>query len=151
MRRITRFAGPPGQSGSAAIEAALIAPVLALLAIGIADFGAAVYRDMQVQNAAQAGATYAMRHAFDATAIGNAVLNSGAVAGMTATPAPAQSCGCPSGGTISIATCGTACAGGALAGTYVTVSAQAVYTTILPYPGIPSSLTFAAASVVRTQ
>src|SRR5262245_10310328 len=114
MCRIARFWGPLGRGGSAAVEAALIAPVLALLAVGVADFGAAVYRDMQVQNAAQAGATYAMRHAFDGTAIGNAVLNSGTVTGLTATPAPAQSCGCPSGGAISAATCGTSCAGGAL-------------------------------------
>jgi len=41
--------------------------------------------------------------------------------------------------------------GGAQAGTYVTVSAQAVYNTLLPYPLLPSSYTLTAQSTVRTQ
>jgi Flp pilus assembly protein TadG len=145
-RRLARQAG-----GNAALEMALIAPVLVLLLVGIADFGMAVYRKMQVQHAAQAGAEYAMVHGFSSSAITSTVTAATAFTGITASPAPAQSCGCVSGTTVAAATCGTNCASGTAAGTYVTVSAQGSYATIIPYPGIPSSFTLTAASVVRIQ
>src|SRR5215472_1663094 len=124
--------------GNAAIELALLAPPLLLLAIGTADYGFCLYQQMEVQNAAQAGAEYARKHGFSTSGI------SGAIAGatplsITASPAPAQSCGCPSGTSITSATCGSTCASGAAAGTYVTANAQATYTTIVPYPGIADS------------
>ena len=146
LGRLVRQAG-----GNAAIEMALIAPVLVLLLVGIADFGMAVYRKMQVQHAAQAGAEYAMVHGFSSAAITNSIAAATAMTGITASPAPAQSCGCVSGTTVTTATCGTNCATGAAAGTYVTVSTQGSYTTIIPYPGIPNSFAFTSASVVRIQ
>jgi hypothetical protein len=111
----------------------------------------AAYRRMQVQHAAQAGAEYAMMHGFSSTAITSAVAGATALPGIAALPAPAQSCGCVSGTAVVTATCGSTCPTGTAAGTYVTVSAQAGYTTIVPYPGFPSSFTFSAASMVRIQ
>src|ERR1041385_1438773 len=119
LGRVVQQAG-----GNAAIEMALIAPVLVLLLVGIADFGMAVYRKMQVQHAAQAGAEYAMVHGFDSAAITTTITAATAMTGSTASPVQAQSCGCASGTTVTTATCGTNCAAGTAAGTYVTVSAQ---------------------------
>lgn len=136
--------------GNAAIELALLAAPLVLMTVGTADYGFAVYQQMEVQNAAQAGAEYARKHGFSTSGITNAVAAATPLQ-VTATPAPAESCGCPSGTTISPATCGSTCAGAQAAGVYVTVGAQAVYTTIVPYPGIPSSFTLAASSTVRIQ
>ena len=137
--------------GNAALEMALIAPALVFMLVGVGDFGMAAYRKMQVQHAAQAGAEYAILHGFDAASITTAVTGATAFNGVTATPAPAQSCGCASGTTVAAATCGSTCASGLAAGVYVTVSSQGSYTTILPYPGMPSSLAFASTSVVRIQ
>jgi len=136
--------------GNAAIELALLATPLMLLAIGTADYGLGVYQQMEVQNAAQAGAEYARKHGFSATGISSAITAATPLT-VTATPAPAQSCGCPSGTAITPATCGTTCASGLAAGTYVTVGAQAIYTTLVPYPGIANSYTLAASSTVRIQ
>ena len=44
---------------------------------------------------------------------------------------------------------GTTCPGGALAATYVTVSAQMTYNTTLNYPALPSSYNFTAQSTAR--
>jgi Flp pilus assembly protein TadG len=137
--------------GNAALEMALVAPMLVLMMIGVADFGMAVFLKMQVQQAAQAGAEYAIVHGFDAAAITTAATSAVPVSGITATPAPAQSCGCPSGTTMTAATCGTNCANGLGAGTYVTVSTQGTYATMLAYPGMPASFAFTAASIVRVQ
>lgn len=137
--------------GNAAIEMALIAPALVLLLVGLADYGTAIYRRMQVQNAAQAGADFAMRNGFNNAAIVAAVTNASAFVGLTATPAPVEACGCASVSAVAPAICGSTCAGGRAAGTYVTVSATGTHTTLLPYPGIPSSFTFVATSTTRTR
>lgn len=139
------------RGGNAAIELSMIAPLLVTMMVGIADYGMAIYRDMQVQHAAQAGAEYAIKNGFNASSITTAVTSATAMSGIAASPAPAQSCGCASGTTITTATCGSACTGGANAGVYVTVSAQGTYTTIVPYPGIANSFTLNAASTVRIQ
>ncbi len=52
-----------GASGAAAIEMALVAPVLVFLAAAMVDFGLGVYTKMAVANAAQAGAAYAQLNA----------------------------------------------------------------------------------------
>jgi Flp pilus assembly protein TadG len=137
--------------GLAAVEFAVIAPVLALVMICTVDIGLGFYRKMQVQNAAQAGAEYAATHGFSATAIASAMASATGYSSVQASPQPYQYCGCASTSGVATATCGTNCAGGAQAGTYVAVSAQAVYTTLLPYPLLPDTYTFTAQSTVRIQ
>lgn len=136
---------------NAAIELALIAPGLVFLLVGLADYGTANYRRMQVQLAAQAGADFAMRNGFNSGAITAAVTAATTSTGLAATPAPVETCGCASASAVTPVTCGSTCAGGQAAGTYVTVSASATHTTLLPYPGIPNSFTFTATSIARTR
>jgi hypothetical protein len=109
------------------------------------------YQKMQVENAAQAGVQYAMAHGWNSTAIQNAVTAATSLSSLTASPAPSQSCGCPAGEAVTAAACGSTCAGGQSVGTYVTVSAQVVYRTLVPYPAIGSSLTLSAQSTARIQ
>ena len=138
-------------AGLAAVEFALIAPLLALTMICTVDLGLGIYRNMQVQNAAQAGAEYAITHGFNASAIATATLSATALGTIQASPQPAQFCGCASSGGIAAVSCGATCSGGLQAGTYVTVSAQASYTTFIPYPLLPESYIFTAQSTVRMQ
>lgn len=151
MRKGPRQRRLSGHNGAnAAIEMTLLAPVLVFMIVGMADYAAATHRRMQVQHAAQAGADFAMRNTFEPGLIGNAVMNA-AAAGITADPAPVETCGCASGSSITAAICGTTCADGFLAGTYINVSAQGSYTTILPYPGIPNTFNFTATAMSRTR
>jgi Flp pilus assembly protein TadG len=137
--------------GTAAVEFALIGPILIAIMVPLIDLGLGYYQKMQVEDAAQAGAQYAMAHGWNSTAIGAAVSAATALSAITASPAPVQSCGCPSGSSVTSAACGTKCGNGQPAGTYVTVSAQAVYTTLIPYPGIGSSVMLTAQSTARIQ
>lgn len=139
------------RQANAVIEMALIAPTLVFLLIGLADYGTAIYNRMQVQHAAQAGADFAMRNGFNSAAIVAAVTNASGFVGLAATPPPVEGCGCATASAVTPAVCGSVCAGGATAGTYVTVSAEGTYTTLLSYPGIPSSFTFTATSTARTR
>jgi Flp pilus assembly protein TadG len=137
--------------GVSAVEFALAAPLLATILTVLVDFGFGFYQKMKVEDAAQAGAQYALLNGWDQSAIQNAVTNATNLSGLTATPAPSQACGCPSGSSVSAATCGTLCSNGLTAGTYVTVNAQATYTPMISYPVMGSSVTLSAQSVVRIQ
>ena len=139
------------QSGAAAIELGLLAPVLTLMMVSMIDIGLGVYRKMQVEDAAQVGVQYAMRNPFDANAISNAVISATNFSSITASPAPLQFCGCATVSGINTVSCGTTCPGGAVAGTYTTVSAQATYSSLLNYQIVPQHYSFSAQSTARLQ
>jgi Flp pilus assembly protein TadG len=153
LRRFLRNRGD-GVRGVVAIEFAVIALLLVVMTIGAVDFGMGFYRRMQVDNAAQAGAQYAIMHGFDGSKISTGVTGATTFTGIAASPAPRQFCGCPSatGVTEQAASppCTSSCSDGSTSGTYVNASAQGTYDTILRYPAlIPNSFTFTAQSTVR--
>ena len=134
------------RSGHSAVEFAYIAPAMLMFVLGIA-----FSQQIQVQQAAQAGAQYALLHGWNSTAISNAVTAATNLTGISAAPAPTESCGCPTGTTISAAACASACANGETAGTYVFVNAQSAYTPALPYSVLGSGVTLTAQATVRVQ
>ena len=139
------------RSGAAAIELALLAPVLTVMMVAVVDIGLGIYRKMQVEDAAQIGAQYAMRNGFDANAISNSVIRATTFSSITASPAPIKFCGCATGSAITTVSCGTICPGGAMAGTYTRVSAQATYSALLNYQIVPQNYNFSAQSTARLQ
>ncbi|HWE07518.1 MAG TPA: TadE/TadG family type IV pilus assembly protein [Rhizomicrobium sp.] len=141
--------------GLAALEFALLAPVLMALLVGLLDFGLAFQRQLQVNAAAQAGASYAVINGFDVTGITN-IVTAGS-SGIQASPAPTQVCGCP-GATSGITTsspstppCTGKCPDGSTAGVYVSANALLSYSTLLPWPGITNPLSLSSTEMVRTQ
>jgi len=140
-----------GVRGASMIEFAIIAPMLIAATVCAVDLGMVSYRNLQVQDAAQTGAQYAALHGFNTSNISSAITNATSYAGISASPAPTQFCGCASTSGISTIACGSQCPGAIAAGTYVTASAQATYTTILPYPVIQNSYALSAQSTVRIQ
>jgi Flp pilus assembly protein TadG len=140
-----------GIRGVAAIEFAVMAASLVLMMVCVVDIGMGFYRKMQVQNAAQAGAQYALLYGFEASSIANAVTGATSFSGISASPAPTKYCGCASTSGITSLSCSSTCADGSTPATYVSVSAQGTYDTILPYPLIPNSFALTEKSVVRVQ
>jgi hypothetical protein len=126
------------------------------MAVGTLDIGLGFYRKMQVQNAAQAGAQYAMLHAFDGSsvaAIESAALNATALTGLTFPQPPARSSGCAGLTGIATPDLNYLCPDGSSAATYVTVVTQSIYNPVLAFPalGIPESFIFSASATVRIQ
>jgi Flp pilus assembly protein TadG len=137
-------------SGIAAIEFAVIAPVLILIFICLADLGLGISAKMQVDNAAQYGAQYALTNGYNASAITAAVKNSSDMSNLNV--APALICGCPGqNGVLPRISCVSPCADGSTPGSYARVSVTHTYVTLLPYPGLPSSFNLASQSTVRLQ
>lgn len=139
----------PSVAGAMGIELALILPALALCVVCVADLGVGIYRKMQVQTAAQAGATYAAAHGYDQKGTANAILSATTYSGVSASPQPQLYCGCASATGVVAAACGSTCASGSAAGQFVQASASATYQTILTYPVLPKSFAFTAQSTVR--
>jgi len=75
-------------SGVAAVEFALISPLLAFMVIATVDIGMGIYRQMQVENATQAGAQWAIKNGYDSTSISNAVTSATSAPGISVSPAP---------------------------------------------------------------
>ncbi len=154
MSRLSRrwLAPLRDQRGAAAVEFGLMLPVVAAMAVPIIDVSLGVYTQQQVRDAAEAGARYVALHGFTTTtAIQNAVTQATGLSSLSATPAPTQSCGCPTSTGIAAATCGATCPNGQVAGYYATVNAQYVYTPPFAYSVLGKSVTLTAQSVVRYQ
>jgi len=143
--------GENSSGGASAIEFAIIAPVLIVAAVCTIDIGMGFYRNLQVQSAAHVGAQYAALHGYDAANIATAITNATTYSGVSASPVPAQFCGCATTAGVSVVGCGTQCPDGIVAGSYVTASAQSTYTTIIPYPVIQNSYALSAQATVRIQ
>jgi Flp pilus assembly protein TadG len=142
------------RSGAAAVEFALVTPLMAILLGGVVEIGMSAYQAMQVQSSTEAGILYAIEHgASNITAIGQAVVNATGTAGITASPVPLAFCGCPgaSGVVSQNSNCTTVCSDGSAPGQYVTVSAALTHHTIMSFLNLPLPATLTASSTVRLQ
>ena len=142
------------QDGVSAVEFGLLAPILLTMVAASIDLGLAFSAQMKVQQAAQAGAQYALLHGYDSTKITTAVTQATALS-VSATPAPTQACGCLTGNTVTLSgtpPCLITCGNGLTPGTYVQVNAQATYTPLVPFATLLSSpTTLTSQAQVRIQ
>jgi Flp pilus assembly protein TadG len=174
--QITKWFCARQDSGSAAVEMAIICPILIALIAAVLDFGAMFYEQTAVVTAADAGALYAVAYGYNPsnpTNIENAVQNSTSTISVTA-PAPTQFCGCPTTSPYSIhnlgpltgsppscsafGNCANGPDSGLAAGTYLTVNAQHQYKPMIPWTILPWShvmgsaqISLSAGSTVRIQ
>jgi Flp pilus assembly protein TadG len=139
--------------GVAAIELAMVAPLVVTGVLGVGELGYTIFRQTQVSFAAKAGTDFALAHGFNATKVSNAIVNATTYTAITATPAPSQFCGCPAASGVSVASgvppCSATCSGGASAGTYVATSSNAQFSPIIPNPWQTGTVTLTAQATVR--
>jgi Flp pilus assembly protein TadG len=139
--------------GVAAVEFALAAPILLGALVPVADLGIAFAKQQQLRQAVQAGAQYAALRLWDTSTspalIASVVTAATPLSGVTVYPSPYQQCGCSNGSAITTATCASTCENGQITGSYVVVSAQLVYTPVLPYSLLGGSKVLTAQSMVR--
>jgi Flp pilus assembly protein TadG len=132
-RRLRASAADPRyRKGAAAVELAVVSPLLLLLLAGVAEVGMAGYQALQVQAAVEAGVLYVSLYGGSNTAaINQAVVNATSTAGITSTIS--AFCGCPTAaGVVSQANCTTVCSADNTApGSYVTVKASIAHQAIM--------------------
>jgi Flp pilus assembly protein TadG len=148
VERRRRFWAARGQSY---VELAFVLPVLAIVLVVAADFGRLFYTYVEVINAARAGAQYGSNSvitAADATGMSAAAKRDGVnVANLTVT---ASQCTCGTA-TSSIPACAANFCTNDPEGNYVVVNTQVPFTTIVKYPGVPSSITLKGQAVMQVQ
>jgi hypothetical protein len=137
--------GCGNQSGSVAAEFALMAPILVLIATGIADFGMLATRSAGLAATARIGAAYARTYPADTSGIQNAMqsaMSSGPV--LTFPASFPLNCECNDATPI---TCSESCATVGRPGPnrmFIRITANQSFTPLVPWPGIPEMLTAAA-------
>lgn len=135
--------------GTSVIEFALVAPVLVFMLIGLIDVGRGMYFGILAQNAARAGAAYGSQTpttANDTPGMSTAATTDGS--GVTWTVNSQLVCSL-NGGTPSAASCPTGTSPGTGTLYYVKVQATGSFSTLIHYPGLPSTIPITGTSVVR--
>lgn len=165
------------ESGQSLVELALLAPILVLLVIGVVEMGRYYYLSIVLENSAEAGALYgaqSLANSVDTTGIQTAAdndfqNNGQPVGNLTVTSVPPLSpvCGCDSGGSLNpnpptstycsaVPPLGTnpsagTCGAGQQWVVMVQVQAQATFTALTKFPGIPQSLTITRTVSMRVK
>jgi Flp pilus assembly protein TadG len=117
--------------GAAAVEFAIIAPVLLLMIAGMIDYSFYIGTRIELEQALRAGAQYALKDYKDSVTIVAAVKNATDLAPVTVNynPATDSFCECPDGtanlcpGNSSY----TPCAGGERPGLFITISGSTTF------------------------
>ncbi len=134
-------------AGAALIEITLFMPILALMAVAIINFGFYFSYRIQVVNAAQAGAQWAITNAVQNGYSSSSTTTAGQDANKTALPSVYTAisvtntlkCGCPSSSGVTLSTwttscaLGAACSDGSYPATYVQVVASGTFTPFAKY------------------
>lgn len=111
--------------GSAALEFALLIPMIAGILVALTDWGLAIEQRLRLQSAARAGAEVAMVRPTDTAGISSAIM--GAVPDMTALSVTNSGVWCECSGAV-MTSCTTSCTG--TFGRFVRVGATNPYTPI---------------------
>lgn len=174
------------RDATAAVELALVAPLMLTLLAGIIDFARVYDQEIELSSAVASAAEYALINAANINSTNAASLaatlsgivantngaawagatvtvNGGATSAVTngtttpsGTAANANSCWCPGGSSAAwswgtAATCGSACAGGTLAGKFVTIAGTRAFSAIFGNYGLISNMTLHQSPIVQAQ
>ncbi len=138
------------EAGSAIVELAVAFPILALVTLGVAEFGKVYYAAITVAGAARTGAQYGAQNtvtSIDSAGINLAARNDAAdVGGISVTSS--RFCRCPDGSTPS---CSGSCSGFGGPEVFVRVSTSKTVTFVMKYPGLPSTLSLSRTATFRVQ
>ena len=147
---MTRKSFLRSRRGGAAVELAVLFPIILLILIGIVDYGRVFYTWVQVSNAARAGAEWGGQDfsTENDTATMTAVAKADGVDAGTLTPVSSRVCECsqvPRDCSLG------ACPGGAAPEVYTKVVISKTVNMFLSYPGLPPSVTISRTAYFRSQ
>jgi Flp pilus assembly protein TadG len=135
------------ESGSSLVEFAVLLPVLAFLLVGLIDIGRATYYSILAANAARAGSQYGAQYlwtANDTSGISSAVSADAPNISWTVS----QSLLCSVGGGAPAA-CASTGNGSSNTVYYVKVQVNGSFSTLVHYPGLPTSIPVSGLSMTR--
>lgn len=146
-RLLGRIAAPLTSSrrGAAAVEFALLVPVILAGLTGVANYGLAMYNKMELVSAARSGAQMAIRDREDTTSIKEAVVDSTNLNITTADVTTSETCLCAVDGLP--ATCGVQCSDNEPTQYFMTVTVNQNFTLLI----LGTNIALSGSVKVRTQ
>ena len=135
--------------GTSFIEVAILTPVMLLICCGVMDFARVVYAGVEIAGAARAGVQYGALtpgNSGNTSGMVQAALNDATDLGSSVTASASNFCMC-SGSTVD---CNSTCSGDVPDG-YVTVTANYTFNSLIPYPGVPQTITLSKTAKMRAQ
>ncbi|MBL4615597.1 MAG: pilus assembly protein [Magnetovibrio sp.] len=134
--------------GAAAVEMALISPVVLVIILGIIDFGFLVHNSMQVSSATRSGIQFIMENPTSYSANAATVVQS-ATNLPSASVSVTTSEGCRCLGSAASVDCSTDTCSGKTPPKYVTVTTTYSHVLILGFPGVPDPWTITRTASIR--
>ncbi len=131
--------------GAAAVEFALLVPVVLAGLTGVANYGLAIFEKIELESAARAGAQMAIRDRENTSAIQQTTVDSTNLTITTDDVSVSTACRCAD--IDSTATCGTTCADNEPTQFYTTVTVTKNFTLLL----LGTNVTLSESVTVRTQ
>jgi hypothetical protein len=125
VRKLNEFVTNP--FGTAAVEFALVIPILFLVLSGLFNFGLVLVRMETLNTAINSGILYALTHSSNMTTVSNKISSATNLSPLTVTAN--KFCACSDGSTIS---CTNTCTGGVQPSTYVQISASSSVSIVGP-------------------
>lgn len=144
MRTWTR-----AEEGIAAVEFALLVPIVATLLVGIIDFGMYIHTFMRLEDLSRSAVQYVVLGGNPEDMPGviiesSEVYNNAVDAGNPLTYTATQICECGSG--VEVSCDEPTCDSGDYVRGFYNVEVEGSYNTILPYPGLPDAMTLTGVS-----
>jgi len=130
--------------GAAAVEFAIMIPVISALMVGLADFGMAMFDKMELTSAARAGAQMALLDSSSSSAIKQVVVDSTDLGISTSDVTTTETCECADGTSV---TCGATCSDSSSNQYYYAVSVSYDHTLLIT----GTAITLTGSATVRTQ
>lgn len=141
------------ERGASVVELALILPLLSFLLMAVIDLGRAYYMKIEVSNAAYTGALYGSQNSTNTTGMQDAATaDAPDVSGIGATASYGCECSNVTDTTVCPASLSDSCAGPTCsvnAVNFVLVCTSATYKPIIPWPGLPATITLRGSAKMR--
>lgn len=152
MNRRNRFRLLRDERGASLVELAFVLPLFPLLLFGAVDFARAFFISVEVAGAAQAAAVYGTQNPTDTTGMQNAAKDDAPDVPNLSVGTPTYGCECADG-TSYVPSCSPSAPtctshGGGVQRVNVTVTGT--YSPLIPWPGIPSSMSLSTSASMRS-
>ena len=152
MKDRYRFDMLQREDGGSLVELAITLPFFALMLLGAVDFGRAYYMAIEVAGAAQAAAVYGSQNPTDTAGMKTAAQDDAPNVPSLSVGTPTYGCECADGSSYSASCASTpsSCPSSLNVVYRVNVTVSGTYSPILPWPGVPSTMSFTSSASMRS-
>ena len=153
MKKRNRFHLLRNEGGASLVELAMLLPLFLLLLALAIDLGRASYLVEEIQGAALAAVAYGAQNPTDTTGMSNAATDDAPNVPSLSVGTPTYGCECATdttGSTYSASCATTPTCTSSNVVYRVNVTVTATYTTLFPWPKVPSSMSFSSSASMRS-